>query len=112
MRTTRGRKLPPVIQDINRSLQRIYGKRLKKIILFGSHARGQATSESDVDLLIVLDQLSSLRQEVEKLVPVVARLNLKYGVLASCLPVSVSAYEDARCPLFVNIQREGVVVHG
>ncbi len=33
-----------------------------RIILFGSHARGEAGRDSDVDLLIVLDQCADRRQ--------------------------------------------------
>ena len=34
----------------------------QEIILFGSHARGEATVNSDVDLLVVFPELSSKRQ--------------------------------------------------
>jgi uncharacterized protein len=33
-----------------------------KIILFGSHARGEAGPESDIDLLVVLPEVASKRQ--------------------------------------------------
>jgi len=33
-----------------------------RIILFGSHARGEASPESDVDLLIVLPKVANKRQ--------------------------------------------------
>jgi predicted nucleotidyltransferase len=52
---------------INRVVRRI-AKRFQpeKIILFGSHARGQATPDSDVDLLVVMDfKGSKLKQMVE-----------------------------------------------
>jgi uncharacterized protein len=33
-----------------------------KIILFGSHARGEAGPESDIDLLVVLPEVANKRQ--------------------------------------------------
>ncbi|MCZ7664447.1 MAG: nucleotidyltransferase domain-containing protein [Thermoleophilia bacterium] len=33
-----------------------------RVILFGSHARGDATAESDVDLLVVLSEASDKRR--------------------------------------------------
>ncbi|MCH6573795.1 MAG: nucleotidyltransferase domain-containing protein [Bacteroidetes bacterium] len=36
------------------ALERLYGDRLVKVILYGSHARGEAHEESDVDVLFVL----------------------------------------------------------
>ena len=45
--------LPPsYFQIIN---QYFVGKPVKKAYLFGSYVRGQATSESDIDLLVELD---------------------------------------------------------
>lgn len=34
-----------------------------KIILFGSYARGKATADSDLDLLVIVPQAQHLRQE-------------------------------------------------
>lgn len=44
--------------------------RPRQIILFGSHARGEATAHSDLDLLIVQDSANSnreVRREIERL---------------------------------------------
>lgn len=35
----------------------------EKIVLFGSHARGDATADSDVDLLVVVSTQGSIRQK-------------------------------------------------
>jgi len=38
----------------------------RRIVLFGSHARGEANADSDVDLLVVMDtELRPLRQAME-----------------------------------------------
>lgn len=36
-------------------LQKIYGKHLKKVILYGSYARGDYRDDSDIDIMILLD---------------------------------------------------------
>lgn len=43
------------IQEITRRLVERFDPR--RVILFGSHARGDATERSDVDLIVLLDQL-------------------------------------------------------
>ena len=58
----------PVVQvQIDRIVRRIARKfRPEKIILFGSHARGEAGPDSDVDLLVVMAfEGSALDQAVE-----------------------------------------------
>ncbi len=37
-------------------LERRFGEQLRDVRLFGSKARGEATSESDIDVLIILDE--------------------------------------------------------
>lgn len=105
-------KLHPMLRELRRSLKVRYGQRLKKIVLFGSYARGDYTPDSDMDVLIVLEDLKSGCKEVSKLVPLIADLNLRYGELASCVAISRVEYEKANTPLLINAHREGIVLHG
>src|SRR5437588_6376836 len=50
--------------DIDRMVERIVRKfRPEQVILFGSHARGEAGPDSDVDLLVVMDFEGSARDQ-------------------------------------------------
>ncbi len=42
------------LELLSTGLRQIYGARLERIVLFGSHARGDAGPDSDVDVAIVL----------------------------------------------------------
>jgi predicted nucleotidyltransferase len=35
-----------------------FGERLRELVLLGSHCRGEADEESDVDMLVVIDDLT------------------------------------------------------
>lgn len=52
-----GRIMPKNIQSILTEylaeIQKIYGSHLKSVILYGSYARGDFTSDSDVDLSLI-----------------------------------------------------------
>ena len=54
MNTSLTSSITPILREIKRELQKLYGDRLVKLILFGSHARGEANPDSDIDLLAVL----------------------------------------------------------
>ena len=47
-------KVQSIMLEMQRALKDIYGERLVRIILFGSHSRGDASPGSDIDALIVL----------------------------------------------------------
>jgi hypothetical protein len=55
-------EVDPVSDDLRETLRwvteavrDVYASRLQRLILFGSRARGDATAESDVDVLVVLE---------------------------------------------------------
>ncbi|MCW3134955.1 MAG: nucleotidyltransferase domain-containing protein [Methanophagales archaeon] len=51
-----------MLEAFKKEIEKLYGKRLKKVILYGSYARGDATEDSDIDLLIVLEGKSNPRR--------------------------------------------------
>ena len=60
MRRQRQRGLPQIQEMVERIVVRYHPDR---VILFGSHARGDGTPESDVDLLVVMPFAGSHRQK-------------------------------------------------
>ncbi|WP_263363372.1 nucleotidyltransferase domain-containing protein [Pseudanabaena sp. UWO310] len=56
--------IQPTLHELKLGLKELYGDRLVKLILFGSHARGEANPDSDIDLLAVLKSPVSQVQEI------------------------------------------------
>lgn len=46
-------KIKHFVEEIKSYLIGIYKERIKQVILYGSYARGDATEDSDIDLLLV-----------------------------------------------------------
>ncbi len=103
-------ELRAVLSELNQALRRLYGTRLRQVILYGSWARGDATDDSDIDIAIVLDGDVSPTLEIDRTAGVVFDLNLKHGVLISVYPVSEVDYRKVSSPLLLNLRREGVPV--
>jgi predicted nucleotidyltransferase len=106
------KKFHPMLRQLTRELKQRYGDRLKKVVLFGSHARGEATPDSDMDILVVLNDLDGILKEARRLVPLEAELNLKYDLLAMCFPMSLADFENEHTPFLMNVHRDGVVLYG
>ncbi len=85
-----------------------YGDRLDRVVLYGSHARGEATEGSDVDLMLVLAGEVQPGPEIDALADLIWELLVEHGVLLSVFPVSFEDYESRQSPLLINARRDGV----
>jgi predicted nucleotidyltransferase len=48
-----------IIEEYKKNLSSL-GIRIKKVILYGSYARGKATEESDIDLVVISDDFKNM----------------------------------------------------
>lgn len=99
-----------IIQKCKEVLAKQYGKRLKGVILYGSMARGQAASDSDIDLLVLLNQPFDYFVELRQLVDILYPIQLESEQLISAKPVSVKDFELGTLSLYRNARKEGVAV--
>jgi uncharacterized protein len=102
--------LPTVLSKLATQLRDQYQGRLDQIVLFGSHARGEASSDSDLDVLIVLKELVNATTELQNTSQLTAQLCLDHNVLISRIFMSRSRYETEQSPLLNNIRREGILL--
>ena len=100
--------ITPVLQEIKRSLHELYGDRLVRLILFGSHARGEGNPESDIDLLAVLKSPVSQVQEISYTSELCVKILLDYDELVSIIPMSEDRFNAKSIALLRNIKREGI----
>ena len=101
-------EIEQILKEFKEELKKLYGKRLKNIILYGSYARGKATQDSDIDVAIVLDGDVVVGKEIDRVIDIVTEINLSYGVLISVYPVSEKNYKTVNSPLLLNLRREGI----
>lgn len=80
-----------------------------KLILFGSQARQDATSESDWDMLILLDKDEITSADFEKYAYPFVELGWKLGEYFSMKLYTVSEWMKRKgTPFFKNVEAEGV----
>lgn len=92
----------------------VYGSHVKKIILFGSYARGDFNQDSDIDIMILLD-ISDIEAKdyQEKLFDATYDFNMDNDVDINPMAHSEKLFYswiDAY-PFFNNINREGRVLY-
>lgn len=93
-------------------MQRHYGKRLDRIVLFGSYARGDYNEESDVDYLVVLDDdtVSSFR-EVTTTSADRNAYYLETFIHISAVVVSLAQFLASNRPFFREVRKEGKMIY-
>lgn len=75
-----------LISDLTLQLINIFTvPNVKEIILYGSVARGTATSESDIDIAVILDDYTDKMHD--EMIEFVVDLELKYNKVISVLPI-------------------------
>ena len=97
-----------VLAELKGQLAALYGERLKGVYLFGSHARGDADDESDVDILIVLDRVDHYSREISQTSEVISELSLKHGISLSRFFASETQWRDDPTNFFLNVREEAV----
>ena len=110
-----GRAVNPVIdgliQEFKQALQTRYGARLRTVVLYGSYARGDYDEESDIDLMLILnDEKVDTIAEVWGLTDLKMEFIHRFGKIVSVLPVPVSKYSSSFLPVYQNARQEGIIL--
>ena len=97
------------LPDLRARLAALYGDRLVRVVLFGSYARGEATADSDVDVLVVLRGDVSQGTETWALADVSLDLLDLFGLVTAFVVIDEdTATQD--WPLLRNIRADGIPV--
>lgn len=108
-------KIDNVIKKFVSELSKLLGNRLKKVILYGSYARGDYDKNSDIDIMILTDfsddEIIEYRKKVRDLA---CDLEMENDVMISPLLRNINKYERRVdvIPFYYNVQKEGVVLRG
>ncbi|MEM4284205.1 MAG: nucleotidyltransferase domain-containing protein [Candidatus Caldarchaeum sp.] len=92
------------LQRFTAEAQAVLGGNLVSIILFGSRGRGEAHSDSDVDLLLVVKDLKKASKALDSLV--LDRL-LDHNLLLAVIPVEELEFARQERLLYRLASREG-----
>ena len=96
------------LKELKETLKVFAGDRIR-ILLFGSRARGDYDSESDMDVAIILRGLT--REAKNQILDMVADIELKYLTPLSTLVLSENDFEllkNRERRLALDIEREGI----
>lgn len=104
-----------IIQYFVKGVNEILGNRVKKVILYGSYARGDFQKSSDIDIMILTDledeELIQYRDKIWDFAYDVEFEN-NFDITLSPLVKNIDKFNYwlNAMPFYMNVQKEGVVL--
>jgi uncharacterized protein len=101
--------LPSVLKELKAELQSALMDKFADLKLFGSHARGDSSPDSDVDCILLL-KAKMTGDEEDRVNEIAARLSLKYDTVIVCLDYLEEDFARKSSVLIQNVKKEGISV--
>lgn len=105
-----------VITEFIQNVNKILGNRVKKIILYGSYARGDYNNSSDIDIMILTDlsdnEIIEYRDKISDIAYDIEEAN-NFDIWISPLVKNIDKFNYwlEALPFYMNVQREGLVLN-
>jgi len=109
MVTTRSQALE-IATKVREELEKLYGQRLRGVLLFGSAARDKLDEDSDIDIAIILDEIPNRFAEHERTAELGSQISLEYNTLVTFLFIAESDFSEGLFTIHRVIKREGIPV--
>lgn len=103
-------KTKQLVNQIKEHLTKMYGEKIKQIILYGSHVRGEALKDSDVDVLVLVDESLNPFEVRRGLSDLLFDILLEKDEFISVITLPERFFESYNSPFLLNVKKEGVIV--
>jgi predicted nucleotidyltransferase len=99
----------PVLKKFKKEIKQINGDNLKKVILFGSQARGKVKKDSDIDIVLIFQKEPSIK--IKKRIREISNsLSLEYDIVISEFLVTQAEFQKYKTPFLLNVKKEGIAL--
>lgn len=99
----------PVAEEFARQVRARLGTSVRRLVLFGSRGRRDHRSDSDYDMLVVVDERSPAVRET--ILAIEVDILNRFGCLVASLLKSEAEWEfSQRLPIGLNVAREGIAL--
>jgi predicted nucleotidyltransferase len=96
-----------VLSRFRAALDKAYGERIERVVLFGSRARGDARPNSDYDVAVFLEDLDNFGQEADRIAEIETDILYDNGAVINAMPFKARSYQE-QTGLMGELRREGL----
>lgn len=104
-----------IMLSFAQGIKRILGDSLRKIILYGSYARGDYNENSDVDIMVLTTLTDNQIERVEpQIFDLAFDFQMDYGMDISVVVKNEEHFNYwlGALPFYDNVEKEGLVLNG
>ena len=98
----------PILARFHAAVLEAYGNRIERVVLFGSHARGDTSPDSDYDIAVFLRDMPDRIAEMNRLADLSTVILYETGEFIHAMPYHAGSYNDEHMPLMHEIRAEGI----
>ncbi len=105
------KQIENLLQAYRNELSNILDSHIKKVILYGSYARGDFNKDSDIDIMILVD-LDDLKTCEDKIIDLTYDFNSEHGTEIMPVVQNINHFEHWKNAymFYNNVSREGVPI--
>jgi uncharacterized protein len=96
-----------ILSRFRGALDEAYGKRIERVVLFGSRARGDARPDSDYDVAVFLKDLDNFGQEAGRIAQIETDILYDTGAIINAIPFEAGSHQE-HTGLMGELRREGL----
>ncbi len=108
-------RISAILNESVTAIKDVTGQYLERIILFGSYARKDHTSESDIDIMVLVDADDDKIREIDNLLEDrIFDLSLNYDKILSIIVKNRKHFKKWSdvLPFYTNVENNGIVLYG
>jgi predicted nucleotidyltransferase len=101
------------VEEFVKRLRQTLSSNIVDVRLFGSEARGEATSESDIDVLVVVQPDTERVRFEDRIIDIAFDVNLDFGIYISPRVVTPGKLNDPvwrETPFIKNVAQESIAL--
>ncbi|MFN3694436.1 MAG: nucleotidyltransferase domain-containing protein [Ignavibacterium sp.] len=104
------KKVKDILSDLKQHLEDHFGSSIKDVILYGSYAKNVGNMESDIDVLILVDNSITPSDVRSYLSDFILDVLLNKKELISVIVLPLDYYLSKNYPFILNVKKEGLKV--
>ncbi len=115
-RTVRARRRAPspkvlsILRNLKGHLEGRFGDGIRKVILYGSQARGTAHEGSDVDVVVLVGDEMDPREVERSLDDLLWDVMMDHDELVTVIAMREEKFANESSPFILNVKDDGVVI--